>query len=240
MKVHNTENKSHPLMTVVLCLLLLAVFVISNIPFLAHDIIAHFLVKDHSARWVNQDSFSWNGNIYTMTSGRYREGRTIARTGDGFDINEVEGDPDHIFLVARMGIDQALYAQEDYEIPTDGKVTTVCWGYKSFADEAFCAAVGDLVNGAETDFVHEMENPYGYAEDWKMKPLYLAYQDCPVPTEYKGELGRFSGRWVLVTKILPTQEEAPFGQERTYEVFCTYVPEEIAQQLEKTSNSNGV
>ena len=102
-------------LTVLLCLLLVGAVVIGSIPFLAHDLLSGLLVRDHSAQWIGQGSFSWQGRIYTMTSGDYREGRTIAKTEDGaFDINEVEGDPEHNYLVARTGTDQALYVWEEY------------------------------------------------------------------------------------------------------------------------------
>ena len=114
------RNRFKTVASILLCLFLLGAFIIGSIPFLGHHIISNFLVRDHSAQWVSQDSFSWQGKVYTMTSGSYREGKTIAKTEDGaFDINEVEGDPDHNFLVARAGIDQALYVWVDYIPITD-------------------------------------------------------------------------------------------------------------------------
>lgn len=102
-------------LTIFLWFLLLSAVVLGSNAFLMHHLLSNLLVRDHSARWVNQGSFSWQGRIYTMTSGDYREGRTIAKTEDGaFDINEVEGDPEHNYLVARAGTDQALYVWEEY------------------------------------------------------------------------------------------------------------------------------
>lgn len=235
MTVRNTERGglSRPA-AVVLWILLLGFFMIGGIPFLGHHLISNLLVRDHSARWINQGSFSWQGNVYTMTTGIYREGRTIAKTEDGsFDVNEVQGDPDHIFLVVRTGIDQALYVREDYLIPSDGVVTTVCWGSARLTDEELCSAVEELTANAKTDFIREMDEPYSHTEDWEMKSLYLAYQDCPVPTQYMGELGHSSGKWVITTNIIPAKSEAPYGQQGPYEVSCAYVPEELAAQMEK-------
>lgn len=71
------------------------------------------LVLDHSGERKG-DYLYWNETRYVMCSGKYKEGKTIAMTSDGFRINEVEGDKDHTYVVLRSFLDQQLYVKEGY------------------------------------------------------------------------------------------------------------------------------
>lgn len=75
--------------------------------------VSGLLVSDHSAEWRGQDTIYWNGSYYDACSGDYREGKTIAKTTDGWDINEIEGDPSHTYIVARSFLDQYLFVKRD-------------------------------------------------------------------------------------------------------------------------------
>lgn len=70
---------------------------------------------DHSGERRGDDLY-WNDVRYVMCSGygEYKEGKTIAKTSDGFRINEVEGDKDHTYVVLRSFLDQQLYVKEEY------------------------------------------------------------------------------------------------------------------------------
>lgn len=71
------------------------------------------IVFDHSGERRGEGSLYWNGCVYVPASGDYDEGRTIAKTTDGWQINEVEGDPEHIYVVLRSFLDDYLLVRED-------------------------------------------------------------------------------------------------------------------------------
>ena len=65
------------------------------------------IVLDHSAKQGFEHSVTWNGKTYVQKYYRHSgEGKTLARTDRGFDLNEVEDDPNHDFLVVRSFLDQ--------------------------------------------------------------------------------------------------------------------------------------
>lgn len=70
------------------------------------------IVFDHSGERRGEVLY-WNGYVYVPTGGDYDEGRTIAKTTDGWQINEVEGDPEHIYVVLRSFLDNYLLVRED-------------------------------------------------------------------------------------------------------------------------------
>ena len=79
------------------------------------------LVFDHSAQRGFENSVTWKGHTYVEYSySGYHEGKTVAKTTDGFRINEIKEDPTHTFIVLRSFLDQWLLVREDYTIPTDG------------------------------------------------------------------------------------------------------------------------
>ena len=82
-------------------------------------------VTDHSAQVIIED-MNWNDKGYSVVSGKYTEGRTIAKSKDGgWKINEVKEDLTHTFVVARSFLDRYLYAADDYDVPKSGNITKV-------------------------------------------------------------------------------------------------------------------
>ena len=81
------------------------------------------IVFDHSAV-ATANGFTWKGETYLecpdSTLPDYSEGRTLARTPNGWDINAVKEDPEHHFLVKRSLLDQYLCVREGY-LPSDGQ-----------------------------------------------------------------------------------------------------------------------
>ena len=92
------------------------------------------IVLDHSAQ-RRGDGVYWQGSLYVPCSGEYSEGKTIAKTEAGWHINEVKEDPSHTFIVLRSFLDQSLLVKEDYQIPTEGSVTSVVWGKQKIIDK---------------------------------------------------------------------------------------------------------
>ena len=73
---------------------------------------------NYSAESRGNDIY-WDGHLYVECGdsefgGEYHEGKTLARTSDGWDINEVEEDTSHIFIVKRSFLDNYLCVRVDY------------------------------------------------------------------------------------------------------------------------------
>ncbi len=81
------------------------------------------IVTDYSAERGFENSVVWQGHTYVSYSyqGEYHEGKTIAKTTDGLQINEIKEDPTHTFIVLRSFTDQWLLVREDYVIPTNSE-----------------------------------------------------------------------------------------------------------------------
>lgn len=181
------------------------------------------IVFDHSGiRYA--DSFQWRGNHYVLASGRYHEGKTIAKTDAGDQINEVEGDKSHTFLVLRDFLDDDLYVREDYEIPTSGEITKVYWAH-AVQDESFCDVLTQILSNAKTDLQYETDAPYSHENGREMDQLYVGYDYCPIATENLGYLGKINGAWYITTDI----EEKEDGQ---YLVSCYQIPSKYVSLLQ--------
>ena len=184
-------------------------------------------VWDRSAEW-HGSSLDWNGCIYVPCHGEYHEGKTIAKTKDGWEVNEVKEDDSHTFIVVRSFLDQYLYVKEDYVIPTQGEVTAVVWDNNKITDAAFCSAVSELAAGAETDFDYETGGIDTLSDGQCMKSLYFCYDGCPVGTQYMGYMGTLDDQWVITTYISPDQRN-PDGSPKPYQVSCSVIPEEAVE-----------
>lgn len=183
------------------------------------------IVFDHSAQRCGEgNDIIWKDVKYISVSGKYHEGKTIAETKDGFDINEVEEDDSHTFLVVRSFLDQWLVVREDYDIPQTGKITKAYWNLKFIEDEEFLEAVAELTEKAAADFTYDNSNNdiYQYKGEDVMRELTVAYEDCPVPTEYIGYIGTINGRWCMISDKLTAAK-----------LDCYYIPDEYISVLEK-------
>ena len=182
------------------------------------------IVLDRSGERLFENGLRWKGNDYVAVSGNYHEGKTVAKTKDGLNINEVEGDDSHTFLVVRSFLDQWLVVREDYEIPKSGKITKAYWDLKFIEDEEFLEAVTELTQKATSDFVYDnsKNDIYQYKGDDVMRELTVAYEGCPVPTNNLGYMGTINGRWCITV-----------GKLTNSKIDCCYIPDEYIQILEK-------
>ncbi|MBQ6814680.1 MAG: hypothetical protein IJP13_03990 [Lachnospiraceae bacterium] len=193
---------------------------------------AGFFITDRSAV-IGIEDMTWQGKTYSTISGEYTEGRTIAKSEDGrWDINEVEEDPSHNFVVVRSFLDQQLYVADQYVIPTSGKVTSVCWADNYICDQEFLAALSEIDEQKVTSFKYVTEGIYAITENQQMKEVYFAYENCPVATNYKGYMGKVNGQWVITTYISPDQRRAD-GSPKKHSVSCYFIPVEYSSILEK-------
>lgn len=189
------------------------------------------IVFDYSAE-QRGDYLYWNNAVYTYSSGAYREGKTIAKTRDKAQVNQVEEDPSHTFVVLRSFLDQSLYVREDYPVPDSGEVTAVCWGGERITDPEFCRMVSDIAVNAYTgdSFEYETDGIYTLTDTQEMKELYFAYEDCPVATEFMGYMGIVDDKWVITTYISDGQYSQS-GSPRPYKVMLSIIPGKYIDEL---------
>lgn len=77
------------------------------------------IVLDHSAVYKGE-IVEWKGKTYVVSgSTNYTEGKRIAKTKDGWSVNEVEEDPTHNAIVLRSFIDNFFYVAVDYKFPEE-------------------------------------------------------------------------------------------------------------------------
>ena len=181
------------------------------------------IVFDHSAQRRGEGVY-WKGSLYVPCSGEYSEGKTIAKTEDGWHINEVKEDPSHTFIVLRSFLDQSLLVKEDYQIPTEGSVTSAVWGKRKITDEEFLKTISELISQATSDYSYETEGIFQSTEGQQMRYLCVAFDNCPVAT--------IGGVWYITTEISSDQYNED-GSPKAYTVWCYTIPSEYIPTLEK-------
>ncbi len=208
----------------IICLCIFFVFAIGVLVLLWHSGV---FVFDRSAI-VYAEGMTWKGQNYVSIGGEYTEGRTIAKSKDGWSINEVKEDPSHTFVVARSFIDQFLYVSDDYTVPTSGEVTKICWDREYIEDKEFIKALSEIDATKTTSFDYETEAIFILNENQCMEPIYFAYENCPIATVYKGYLGKINGNWAITTER-NNEESSP----NPNAVSCYAIPDKYSQILEK-------
>ncbi|MGL4331620.1 MAG: hypothetical protein ACRCSR_02285 [Bacteroidales bacterium] len=189
------------------------------------------IVFDHSGEQRGEGVY-WNNTFYIPCSGEYTEGKTIAKTNDGFSINQVEEDTTHTFIVLRNFLDQYLLVREDYEIPTTGKISTVFWNGELITDKAFFTALSEIIKTATTDFTYKTDGIFKLKDNQKMRILYVGYDDCPVATSYIGYMGKVNGTWYITTGISDDQHNDD-GYSKLYKISCYTIPNKYIKILDK-------
>ena len=182
------------------------------------------IVFDHSAERIFENDVKWKGVNYFAVYGKYREGKTIAKTKDGFQICEIEGDDSQTFIGMRSFLDNWLLVREDYVIPFYGEITRAYWSLKFIEDEEFLDAIEELLQQRTPEFVYDNSKGdiYQYKGDDIMRELVVAYEGCPVPTNNLGYMGTIDGRWCITV-----------GSYQKDKINCWYIPEEYIPILEK-------
>ena len=182
------------------------------------------IILDRSGERLFENGLRWKDNEYVATAGKYHEGKTIAKTNDGFQICEIEGDDSHTFVGLRSLLDNWLLVREDYVIPIDGEITMVYWNLNFIGDEEFLVAVTDVLKQRTPEFVYDNSKGdiYQYKGDDVMREFVVAYEDCPVPTNYMGYMGTIDGRWCITV-----------GNYQKDKIDCWYIPEKYTEVLEE-------
>ena len=206
------QEKAKVLIGIIVAMAMLLVFLFAN----------GIIVFDHSGVRRGEGVY-WNDVLYVPASGEYSEGKTIAKTNDGWQINEVEEDDTHTFIVLRSFLDQSLLVREDYEVPSSGEITTLFWNGKAIADEKFIRAVTEILSRAEANFEYITDGIFQLKDNQHMRLLCAGYAGCPIATEYLGYMGTVDGAWYL-TVGQPVSEGT---------VTCYAIPKEYIDILNR-------
>ena len=169
------------------------------IDFIIYWTVKGILVFDYSA--VRRgEGVEWNGVFYEGCSAEYTEGKTIAKTKDGFNINEVVEDESHTFIVLRSFLDQYLLVREDYEIPTSGKINILFIKGEQIKDKEFIEAFTNILENKTSSFKYETDEEFEWNNNEQMKLVRVGYENCPIATSTVGYLGTVEGKWHFVEK----------------------------------------
>lgn len=146
------------------------------------------------------DYLYWNDSYYISCSGQYSEGKTLSMTNDGWEINEVKEDETHTFVVIRSFLDQYLMVKENYEVPTSGNISIVAWNQHQISDIALCNAISEILEQISIGAYEKIEDVSHLQDDYLRHPIYIAFEDCPVATNFMGYLWPIDGDWYFITK----------------------------------------
>lgn len=152
------------------------------------------LVPDHSGERQG-DCLYWNDARYVCCDGAYSEGKTIARTSDGWQINEVRGDETRTFVVLRSFLDQYLMVRDDYAIPAGGEITCAVWRHETITDAAFLSALSALLADIDAGICPEAGDLSDLSEEYQNYSIMLAFEGCPIATNFAGCLWQAEDRW---------------------------------------------
>ena len=187
-----------------------------------------FLGYEKNSPEIFGDTIRWKGSTYIISQGGHKEGKRIAK-GDGFSLFSV-GDLTETFVVYRSFLDNALYAKEDFKIPTEGQITKVSWGYELFTAKDLCDTISKVLEESKNLEInrYESEDPlFRLKPGLMMRTLYVAYEDTYVPTKYKGEIGVINGKWAITTGI----EEEISENKVLYKANYILIPENYINVL---------
>jgi len=189
---------------------------------------------DHSADFfygVEDKVLHWKDATYIPCGGIYTLEKIIATTPDrNWDICSIQEDTTHAFVVVSASGPlpgfHGLFVREDYVIPRSGKITVVDWGKERITDIEFCRAVNDIYGMAGDTFEYENQSIFELTETQQMKEVYLAYDGCPVATNYKGWMGKINGQFITAME-----------QNGSSEYICQAIPQQYIPILERYSSS---
>ena len=188
------------------------------------------IVLDYSAEHKG-NSILWGDKVYISCTGKYHEGETIAKTNDGWDLNEVKEDKTHSFIVARSFQDQYLLVRQDYKVPTDGNISAVFWVDKKIKDKSFCKTLKDILSELKTDFEYETEGIFMMTDTQDMKEVYLCYDDCPIGTSFVGYMGVVNNQWVITNNNSSNEQNDDLLKKQKVSFYK--IPQKYIEILEK-------
>ena len=176
----------------------------------------------------------WNDTRYVEIAG-VETGptkRVLARKPNQTAVIELTEDPSLTFLMVRHAGDTHYVVREDYVVPTEGEITAFLWGARYVTDETACNAMQEMRESLDTmsTFYHETDNLYALEGDAQtLKRVYLAYEGCPVTTDFVGFVGKVDGKFVYAEK--PQQSVHTYQSDPPVTVKCYEIPQPLATTI---------
>ena len=156
--------------------------------------------------WMLQRDGFVGGERVEIDGVRYRyvsfeltkEGKTIGLLDD-WKINEISEDPSHTFLVVRSFLDQYYIVREDYQIPTEGKVSCAYIGqYERTEEPELLDALTEILKNEYTDGTEYFISNERGAND-TFRNISVGYEGCPVGTDHSiYYIGKVDCKWVVI------------------------------------------
>lgn len=156
--------------------------------------LGRYITFDRTGK-IEGDTLYWNGSVYVPCSGEFSEGKTIAKTTDGWQINEVKEDESHSFVVVRSFLDQYLMVRDDFYVPTNGQISVVVWNGIKITDGEFCRALSDIIRKVEELHQHRTDDFVELTDNSRMYEVHVGYEGCPIATSFIGYIGDVDGTW---------------------------------------------
>lgn len=147
-------------------------------------------------------------------------GRTVAYV-DGWTVSTIKEDPSRTFLRVSSFPDSYGYMREDFDIPTEGRITVVYTDSRNrSANDRLCETIAHLRDNPPPEtFRIRTDRIYAYA-----KSVSVGYEDCPIATDFAGYIGIINENWIYIPPTGIT-----YGEES--EFTCHILPDEIAEIL---------
>lgn len=193
-----------------------------------------FFVFDYSVVLSTEELY-WNGNTYISCSGKYSEGKTIAKTSDGkWNIAEVKEDPSHTFVVVRSFVDDTLYVRKDYKIPRSGDANSVYLDGINIDDDSFLDAVSQTYSSNEWTGEYITNDIHLKTDNQDMRAVYVGFDDCPIAV-FMGYIGKLEGEWVVTTDLSDLNKKDD-DSESSYKIECQKIDAKYIPFIEKHFN----
>lgn len=228
-RFHKGEKRMHKGIKISL-IITACVLLVGGALFGSGILVLDYSVKDNGV----ENGIEWKNTNYVQCSGRYSEGKTLAKTSDGRTrLDVVKEDPSHTFVVMRSFLDNFLYVRKDYVIPQSGKITAVYWNSKTITDTGLCQSVQEIhANNTGDTFSFETDAIFALTKSQRMKELWVSYENCPVCTNSIGYMGTVNGKWAITVNI-PDDTRNEDGSWKTYTVTCREIPDKYIPELKK-------
>lgn len=196
--------KRNMIITILALVILISIAAVMTVNYLKYEGI--ILPKDKSALHSHNHynpTITWKEKIYKLCDEsfnydvKYPRGKAVTQCSECGDVlYEVNGDINHDFLVNTSFNERPdLYVSEDYVIPTEGKLTAVYVNGRKITNEKLLDAIEEMYSDDSDFFLYDVKENFYHDDSIFAKKINLAYEGCPVGSDYKGYIGIVDGKW---------------------------------------------